>query len=112
LVEYSRIVIHIYIYSVAQPLAGYIYISYIHLCPEAFDADTVKIIWVMSYMKSGQAGHWATREFKYEATSQDGRLHFLDWVNFEDEFHKDFMPLNAEAIAINALETSAYFQGK
>jgi hypothetical protein len=63
-------------------------------------------------MKSRQASHWATREFEYEAASWDGRLHFLDWVNFKDEFHKDFLPLNAEATAMNALETSAYFQGK
>jgi hypothetical protein len=43
--------------------------TYVHLCPEAFKDDTVKIIWAMSYMKSGQAGHWATREFEYKATS-------------------------------------------
>jgi hypothetical protein len=66
----------------------------------------------MSYVKSRWAGHWAAREFEYEATSRDGRLHFLDWVNFEDEFHKDFLPLNAEATAMNVLETSTYFQGK
>jgi hypothetical protein len=41
-----------------------------------------------------------------------GRLCFIDWVNFKDEFCKDFMPLNAEGTAINVLETSAYFQGK
>ena len=66
----------------------------------------------MSYMKFRRAGHWATREFEYEAASRDGRLRFLDWVNFEDEFHKDFLSLNAEATAVNVLETSAYFQGK
>jgi hypothetical protein len=59
-----------------------------------------------------QASRWATREFEYEAASRDGRLHFLDWVDFEDEFHKDFLPLNAEATAMNVLETSTYFQGK
>jgi hypothetical protein len=82
------------------------------LCPEAFEDDTIKIVWAMSYMKSGQASHWATREFEYEAASRDGRLHFLNWVNFEDEFHKDFLPLNVEAAAVNVLEMSAYFQGK
>jgi hypothetical protein len=66
----------------------------------------------MSYMKSGWASCWATREFEYEATSRDRRLRFLDWVDFEDKFHKDFLPLNAEAMAVNILETSAYFQGK
>jgi len=64
----------------------------------------------MSYMKSGRANHWATREFEQEAKA--GRLRFLDWDDFEDEFRKDFMPLDAEAAAINVLETTAYFQGK
>jgi hypothetical protein len=63
-------------------------------------------------MKSGWAGRWAAREFKYEAASRYGRLRFLDWVDFEDEFHKDFLPLNVEATAMNVLEMSAYFQGK
>jgi len=39
-------------------------------------------------------------------------LCFLDWLDFEDEFRKDFMPLDAEAAAINVLETTTYFQGK
>jgi hypothetical protein len=71
--------------------------TYIHLCLEAFEDDTVKIVWAMSYMKSGWAGHWATRDFEYKAASRDRRLRFLDWVNFEDEFCKDFLPLKVEA---------------
>jgi hypothetical protein len=66
----------------------------------------------MFYMKSRWAGCWATREFEYGATSRDGRLCFLNWVDFKDEFCKDFLPLNAEATVMNVLETSMYFQGK
>ena len=36
----------------------------------------------------------------------------MDWLNFEDEFRKDFLPLNSEAMAVNILEMMAYFQGK
>jgi len=61
-------------------------------------------------MKSGRANRWATREFEQEAKT--GRLRFLDWLDFEDEFRKDFMPLDAEAAAINVLQTTTYFQGK
>ena len=64
----------------------------------------------MSYMKSRHANHWATCEFEQEV--KVGRLHFIDWDNFEDKFRKDFMPLDVEAAAINVLETTAYFQGK
>jgi hypothetical protein len=86
--------------------------TYICLCLEAFKDETIKIVWAMSYMKSGWAGHWATREFEYKAASRDRRLRFLNWVDFEDELHKDFLPLNVGATALNILETSAYFQGK
>jgi len=84
--------------------------TYLRLCPEAFEDDTTRIIWAMSYMKSGRAGRWATREFEQEA--QEGHFRFLDWLDFEEEFRKDFLPLNSEATAVNILETTAYFQGK
>jgi len=84
--------------------------TYICLCPKAFEDDSTKIVWAMSYMKSGHANRWATREFEQEGKT--GRLCFLDWLDFEDEFQKDFIPLDAEAAAINVLETTAYFQGK
>jgi len=74
-----------------------------------FDDDLVKVIWAMSYMNAGRAGRWAAREFETEA--RKGRLHFLDWLDFEEEFKKDFLPLNAEAAAVNALEMTDYFQG-
>jgi len=37
----------------------------------------------MSYMKAGRAGRWVTCEFEHEAKS--GHLHFIDWVDFEEE---------------------------
>jgi len=64
----------------------------------------------MSCMKAGRAGRWATREFKHKAKS--GHLRFIDWADFEDEFRKDFMPLDSEAAAVNVLETTSYFQGR
>jgi len=84
--------------------------TYIRLCPEAFDNETQQIIWAMSYMKAGRAGRWAAREFELE--SETGKLRFREWADFEDEFRKDFTPLNEEVEAVNILETSAYHQGR
>jgi len=84
--------------------------TYICLCPEAFEDDLTKVIWAMSYMKTGRANRWATREFEQEAKA--GQLRFIDWLDFEEEFRKDFMPLDSESAAINVLEMTAYFQGK
>jgi len=60
--------------------------TYIRLCLGAFEDDDTKIIWALSYMKSGRAGRWAAREFEYEAKSESKNLRFLDWVDFEREF--------------------------
>jgi len=84
--------------------------TYIRLCPESFEDDLTKVVWAMSYMKAGCAGCWATCKFEHEAKS--GQLRFIDWADFEDEFWKDFMPLDSEAVAVNVLETTSYFQGR
>ena len=34
--------------------------TYIHLCPKAFKDDLTRIIWAMSYMKTGCANRWVT----------------------------------------------------
>ena len=70
----------------------------------------MKIMWAMSYIKTGCANHWAMREFKLE--TKTGHLRFIDWLDFKEEFRKDFLPLDTKAAAINTLETSTYFQGK
>ena len=62
----------------------------------------------MSYMKTGCTNRWATRKFKQEAKT--GHLRCIDWLDFEEEFRKDFMPLDSESAAINVLETTAYFK--
>ena len=45
-------------------------------------------------------------------TAKSGHLRFINWVDFEEEFQKDFMPLDSEAAAVNVLETTSYFQGR
>ena len=38
--------------------------TYMHLCPNSFRSDQVKITWTLSYMKSGRAAKWAARVFR------------------------------------------------
>ena len=83
--------------------------TYILLCPESFPDDQTKIIWALSYMKSGRAAKWAARIFKWEEENE-GYTKFLDWDNFKSEFRKEFSPANSDAVAINKLESTAYYQ--
>ena len=60
-------------------------------------------------MKSGRAGKWAARIFKWE--DNKGYSRFLDWDEFRAEFWKNFCPLHSDTVAINTLESISYFQG-
>ena len=63
--------------------------TYIRLCPEEFHDEQMKIIWAMSYMKSGRAAKWTARIFKWEELSEnEGCLKFADWEDFRDEFKR------------------------
>jgi len=57
---------------------------FIRLRPEAFQDEATKVVWAMSYMNSGRAAKWVSRTLDQEASL--GRLRFLDWMDFEDEF--------------------------
>lgn len=83
--------------------------TYIFLCSESFSDDQTKIIWALSYMKSGRAAKWAARIFKWEEENE-GYAKFLDWDNFKSEFRKEFCPANSDAAAINKLESTTYYQ--
>jgi hypothetical protein len=83
--------------------------TYILLCPDSFADDQTRIIWALSYMKSGRAAKWAARIFKWEEENE-GYTKFLDWDNFKTEFRKEFCPANSDAAAINKLESTTYYQ--
>jgi len=61
-------------------------------------------------MKSDRASRWAQRNLEQEANS--GELPWVDWEDFELEFRKLFTSIYTEAMAINTLEGTSYFQGK
>ena len=83
--------------------------TYIHLCPESFPGDHVKITWALSHMKSGWAAKWAEQIFIWEEKHK-GYSKFLDWEEFRKEFWKDFCPAHADVTAINKLESTSYYQ--
>jgi hypothetical protein len=85
--------------------------TYIRLCPEEFRDEQTKIVWAMSYMKSGRAAKWTARIFRWEELPENsGFPKFLDWSDFRDEFKKEFTPAHADSLAINRLESTAYYQ--
>ena len=85
--------------------------TYIHLCPKEFRDEQMKIIWAMSYMSSRQATKWTARIFKWEELSGNkGCSKFADWEDFQDKFRKEFTSAHADSLAINRLESTAYYQ--
>ena len=47
--------------------------------------------------------------FQWEQQNS-GSTRFIDWQDFDEEFRNDFVPAHADALAVNRLESSAYFQ--
>lgn len=85
--------------------------TYIRLCPKEFTDEQHKILWAISYMKTGRAQKWADRHFRWEQQPENrGANRFVDWEDFREEFRKEFIPEHEDALAINRLETSAYYQ--
>ena len=85
--------------------------TYIRLCPKEFLDEQTKIVWAMSYMKSGRAQKWTARIFRWEQQPENLTSHrFLDWEHFRDEFKKEFTPAHSDSLAINRLESTAYYQ--
>ena len=85
--------------------------TYICLCPDNFSDDQMKIVWALSYMKSGRAAKWAARVFRWEEDSPES-YRFVDWADFRQEFKAEFCPSHTDITAINRLESISYFQGR
>ena len=86
---------------------------YTHLCPKEFDDEQTKILWAMSCMnlKYGHVQRWTAWIFHWEHLPENsGYPRFLDWDDFHAEFCKEFTPAHANSLAVNRLESMAYFQ--
>jgi hypothetical protein len=83
--------------------------TYFRLCPQKFQSDQERILWVLSFMKEGRAAKWADQIFRWEEKNE-GRAKFGDWRDFLKEFQHHFLPVDSEAAAINRLEGTDYFQ--
>ena len=51
-------------------------LTYFRLCPKEFLDEQMKIVWAMSYMKSGRAQKWTDRAFQWEQQNS-GTTKFL-----------------------------------
>jgi len=86
--------------------------AYFRLRPDQFPDDQTKVQWAMTYMSQSRAQKWVTRVYDWEMLlANAGVNYFMDWNDFRASFRKEFFPLHAEAVATNALEGTAYFQG-
>jgi hypothetical protein len=80
------------------------------LCSGDFADDQAKILWVLSYMKSGCASNFASDLVEYAETN--GRDYYADWPVFHVAFIENFLPANESTAAILHLESDHFYQGK
>jgi Retrotransposon gag protein/Zinc knuckle len=82
---------------------------YLHLAPHQFEDEHAKIMWAMSFMKSGRAARFVDRQMRgYHSV---GSLPYESWTDFVVEFVSDFCPKNEIQTSRTELETSKYYQG-
>jgi len=82
---------------------------YLCLAPEQFDTEQEKVLWALTFFKSGCASKWSENLFREEAVTSIFLL--CSWASFEQQFWAQFLLVSAEADAINTLEGTSYFQG-
>jgi len=82
---------------------------YIRLALEQFHNNEEKILWALTFFKSGHATKWSKNIFHQEANT--GVFPIQTWRDFEQQFQVHFFPVNTEADTINALEGTSYHQG-
>ena len=87
--------------------------TYIRLCPSEFPDEQTKLAWAMSYMKSGHAQRWTACIFRWEQQTENAdQSKFLDWEDFATTFKTEFTSTHSDALAINHLESTAYYQNQ
>jgi len=82
---------------------------YICLAPEQFHDEEERILWALTFFKSGHAAKWSKNMFRQEADT--GIFPIRTWRDFEQQFRVHFFPVNVEADTINALDGTSYHQG-
>jgi len=82
---------------------------YICLVPEQFHDEEERILWALTFFKSGCAAKWSENVFRQEADT--GVFPIRTWRDFKQQFRVYFFPVNGEVDAINALESTSYHQG-
>ena len=82
---------------------------YICLASEQFYNEEERILWALTFFKSGRAAKWSKNMFCQEVDT--GVFPIQTWRDFEQQFQVHFFLVNAEADAINALEGTSYYQG-
>jgi len=77
--------------------------------PEQFHNKEERVLWALTFFKSGHAAKWSENVFRQEADT--GVFPIQTWRDFEQQFRVHFFPVNMKADAINALEGTSYHQG-
>jgi hypothetical protein len=75
-----------------------------------FVDEQVRIHWALSYFKGGRAASFAKRILLQEL--QSGRMYFVSWHDFTEEFALMFCPENEATTVLMRLESDRYYQGK
>jgi hypothetical protein len=79
------------------------------LAPHQFTDDHAKIMWALSFMKSGHAARFV--ECQMRGYHNIGSLSYGSWQEFVHKFISEFCLKNEVQTSRTDLETTKFFQG-
>jgi hypothetical protein len=79
------------------------------LAPHQFADDHAKIMWALSFMKSGCAARFVERQMR--GYHNIGSLSYGSWQEFVDEFIAEFCLKDEVQTSRTDLKTTKFFQG-
>jgi hypothetical protein len=80
------------------------------LCPDQFQSDTQRIMWILSFLKSGRGLHFARTAVHYAQLHR--HMEWADYTSFLVEFEREFFPLAEKTEARIRLASMEYHQGR
>ena len=82
---------------------------YFTICNDHFPNDQSHIHWALSFFKTSWAAHFSD---KVLCSWRKGKVYYLDWDTFEEDFVKHFCMKDKQLLAITKLEGMSWYQGR
>ena len=80
---------------------------YFTICNDHFPNDQAHMHWALSFFKTDHAAHFSD---KVLCSWRKGKVYYLDWDVFKEDFVEHFFPKDEQLSAITKLKGTSWYQ--